>query len=80
MPATIDRRDAEGIGQAVERKRARQTDDVATVDDAAAEAPGLFGLLVEMHAAVFWYRRVAIMCSLSSMVMPSTWSMRSPTW
>jgi hypothetical protein len=50
VPAAIDRRDAESVGQPVEGKRARQADDVTAVDDPAAEAPGLFGLLVEVHA------------------------------
>lgn len=47
--ATIDRGNPEGIGQAVERQRTRETDDVSAIDEAAAKATSLLGLLIEVY-------------------------------
>ena len=45
----IDGGDMEGVGEAVERQRARQGDDMAAIDKAAAEAVGGLFILVEMN-------------------------------
>ena len=49
VPAAVDRRDVEGVGEAVEAQRARQRDDVAAVDQPPAEPALALAELVEMH-------------------------------
>ena len=49
MAAAVDRRDMEGVGEAVEAQRARQRDDMAAVDQPPAEAALRLAELVEMH-------------------------------
>ena len=49
MAAAVDGRQLEGVAQAVERQRAGHADDVAAIDQAAAEAALALGVLVEMH-------------------------------
>src|SRR3546814_3073960 len=48
--AGVDGGELHGAAETVERKRPRQRDHVATVDDAPAEAALALGMLVEVHA------------------------------
>ena len=50
VPAAIDRGHVERVGKAVKRERARQRNDVAAIDQPAAEAAFALGELVEMDA------------------------------
>src|SRR6266704_1598815 len=50
MPAAIDRSDMKGIGEAIERQRARQRNDMPAVDQPPAEAALALDELVEMNA------------------------------
>ena len=49
VPAAVDRGDVEGVGEAVEAQRARERDDVAAIDQPAAEPALALAELVEMH-------------------------------
>ena len=49
MPAAVDRRDMEGVGEAVETQGARERDHVPAVDEPPAEASLALAELVEMH-------------------------------
>ena len=49
MPAAVDRRDMESVGEAVEAQGASERNDVAAIDQAAPETPLPLGELVEMH-------------------------------
>ena len=49
VAAAVDGGDVEGIAETVERQRAGQRNDDATVDDALAETALGLGMLVEMH-------------------------------
>ena len=49
MPAPIDRRDMEGVGEAVETQRAGERDHMPAIDEPAPEAPLPLAELVEMH-------------------------------
>ena len=49
VAAAVDRGDVEGVGEPVEAEGARERDDVAAVDQAAAEPALAFAELVEMH-------------------------------
>ena len=49
MPAAVDRRDMEGVGEAVEAERAGERDHMPAVDEPPAEAPLPLAELVEMH-------------------------------
>src|SRR5271166_5213058 len=49
MPAAVDRRDVEGVGEAVETQRARERNDVPAVDEPPAEPPLSLAELVEMN-------------------------------
>ena len=49
MPAPVDRRDVEGVGEAVETQRAGERDDMPAIDEPAPEAPLPLAELVEMH-------------------------------
>jgi hypothetical protein len=57
-------------------QRPGQADDMAAVDQPPSV---LAGVRVEMHLGGVLPQPVASMCSASSMVTPSTWSMISPT-
>src|SRR5258708_453849 len=48
VAAAVERGDAERIAEPVEAERARQADDMAAIDEAAAEAPLALAVLVEM--------------------------------
>ena len=50
VPAAIDGGDMKGIGEAVERQRARQRNDMAAIDQPPAEAALLGGEQIEMDA------------------------------
>src|ERR1700735_3493133 len=49
MPAAVDRRDMEGVGEAVETQRPGERDHMSTVDKPPPEAPLALAELVEMH-------------------------------
>ena len=76
VPAAIDRRDMEGVGEAIEGQRAGQRDHVPAIDQPPAEAAAGLRELVEMHLGGVLVEPGGQLCSASSTVMPSTWSMR----
>ena len=49
MPAPVDRRDMEGVGEAVETERASERNHMPAIDETPAEAPLPLAELVEMH-------------------------------
>src|ERR1700677_2530607 len=49
MSAAIDRRDMEGVGEAVETQGASERDHMPTIDEPPPEAPLPLAELVEMH-------------------------------
>src|SRR5215472_18841758 len=49
MPPAVDRGDMERVGEAVERERPRERNDVAAVDEAPTEAALALGELIEMN-------------------------------
>ena len=49
MPAAIDRRDMEGVGEAVETQRPSERDHMPAIDEPPPEAPLPLAELVEMH-------------------------------
>jgi len=48
VPAAVDRRDVEGVGEAVEGQRARERDDMAAIDQPPAEPALALAKQVEM--------------------------------
>ena len=49
MPAAVDRRDMEGVGEAVETERPGERDHMPAIDEPPPEAPLALAELVEMH-------------------------------
>ena len=49
MPAPVDRRDMEGVGEAVKAQGASERDHMPAIDEAAPKAPQPLAELVEMH-------------------------------
>src|ERR1700722_8943 len=49
MPAAIDRRDMEGVGEAVEPQGSSERDHMPAIDEPPPEAPLPLAKLVEMH-------------------------------